>query len=71
MSKWQAGLADNTFGGMKRIAVFGDAGGSKLTLARELAAITGLPLGVCDELQYRRAVRWPTMRRAHPHTAGK
>ena len=42
-----------TLGGMKRVAVFGNAGGGKSTLARELAAITGLPLAVVDELQYR------------------
>jgi adenylate kinase family enzyme len=29
---------------MKRVAIFGNAGGGKSTLARELAAITGLPL---------------------------
>ncbi len=39
--------------GMNRVAVFGNAGGGKSTLARELAAITGLPLAVVDELQYR------------------
>jgi len=38
---------------MNRVAVFGNAGGGKSTLARELAAITGLPLAVVDELQYR------------------
>lgn len=38
---------------MKRVAIFGNAGGGKSTLARELAAITGLPLAVIDELQYR------------------
>jgi len=38
---------------MKRVAIFGNAGGGKSTLARELAAITGLPLAVVDELQYR------------------
>jgi adenylate kinase family enzyme len=38
---------------MKRVAVFGNAGGGKSTLARELAAITGLPLAVVDELQFR------------------
>jgi adenylate kinase family enzyme len=42
-----------SLGGMKRVAVFGNAGGGKSTLARELAAITGLPLAVVDELQYR------------------
>jgi adenylate kinase family enzyme len=38
---------------MKRVAIFGNAGGGKSTLARELAAITGLPLAVIDELQFR------------------
>src|SRR5258705_2815733 len=38
---------------MKRVAIFGNAGGGKSTLARELAAITGLPLHVIDKLQYR------------------
>jgi adenylate kinase family enzyme len=40
-------------GGLKRVAVFGNAGGGKSTLARELAANAGLPLAVVDELQYR------------------
>lgn len=38
---------------MKRVAIFGNAGGGKSTLARELAAITGLPLYVIDKLQFR------------------
>ena len=38
---------------MKRVAIFGNAGGGKSTLARELAAITGLPLAVVDMLQFR------------------
>ena len=38
---------------MKRVAVFGNAGGGKSTLARRLASITGLPLAVVDELQFR------------------
>jgi adenylate kinase family enzyme len=38
---------------MKRVAVFGNSGGGKSTLARELAAISGLPLAVVDELQFR------------------
>ena len=33
--------------------MFGNAGGSKSTLARRLAAATGLPLYVVDELQFR------------------
>ena len=40
-------------GRMKRVAIFGNAGGGKSTLARELAAITGLPLQALDKLQYR------------------
>jgi adenylate kinase family enzyme len=38
---------------MRRVAVFGNAGGGKSTLARQLAAITGLPLEVIDQLQFR------------------
>jgi len=38
---------------MKRVAVFGNAGGGKSTLARQLAEITGLPLHVVDMLQFR------------------
>lgn len=38
---------------MRRVAIFGNAGGGKSTLARQLAAITGLPLHVIDKLQFR------------------
>jgi len=38
---------------MKRVAIFGNAGGGKSTLARELATITGLPLQAIDQMQYR------------------
>ena len=38
---------------MKRVAVFGNAGGGKSTLARQLAEITRLPLYVLDKLQFR------------------
>lgn len=38
---------------MKRVAIFGNAGGGKSTLARELAAITGLPLYMIDKLKFR------------------
>jgi len=38
---------------MKRIAIFGNAGGGKSTLARELAAITSLPLFVIDKIKFR------------------
>ncbi len=37
---------------MKRVAVFGNAGGGKSTLARQLAETTGLPLYVIDKLQF-------------------
>jgi adenylate kinase family enzyme len=40
-------------GRMKRVAIFGNAGGGKSTLARELAAITGLPLHVIDKIRFR------------------
>jgi adenylate kinase family enzyme len=38
---------------MKRVAIFGNAGGGKSTLARQLAAITKLPLHVIDKLQFK------------------
>ena len=38
---------------MRRVAVFGNAGGGKSTLARQLADITGLPLHVIDLIKYR------------------
>ncbi|MDY0341371.1 MAG: adenylate kinase [Coriobacteriia bacterium] len=38
---------------MKRIAVFGNAGGGKSTLARRLSELTGLPLCSVDSLKYR------------------
>ena len=38
---------------MKRVAVFGNAGGGKSTLARRIAGGTGLPLYVIDKLQFR------------------
>ncbi len=37
---------------MRRVAVFGNAGGGKSTLARRLAEITGLPLYVIDVIQF-------------------
>src|ERR1043165_239047 len=42
---------------MKRVAVFGNAGGGKSTLARRLAEITGLPLFVIDFVQFPRGYR--------------
>jgi len=38
---------------MKRVAVFGNAGGGKSTLARQLAEITGLPLHIVDMLRFK------------------
>lgn len=38
---------------MKKVAVFGNAGGGKSTLARELAALTRLPLYVLDLIEFR------------------
>src|SRR5262249_18734685 len=40
-------------GRMKRVAVFGNAGGGKSTLARRLAELTGLPLHVVDMMRFR------------------
>src|SRR3954451_12481609 len=37
---------------MKRVAVFGNAGGGKSTLARRLSALTGLPLYPLDLIQF-------------------
>lgn len=37
---------------MKRVAVFGNAGGGKSTLSKRLSEITGLPLYVLDKIQY-------------------
>jgi len=38
---------------MKRVAIFGNAGGGKSTLARRLAAVTGLPLYPIDLIQFK------------------
>jgi adenylate kinase family enzyme len=38
---------------VKRVAVFGNAGGGKSTLARQLAEFTGLPLYPLDMIQFR------------------
>ncbi len=38
---------------MNRVAVFGNAGGGKSTLARKLSELTGLPLYSVDSLRYR------------------
>jgi adenylate kinase family enzyme len=46
---------------MKRVAIFGNAGGGKSTLAKNLAGLTQLPLYPLDLIQYR------TGGRAVPH----
>jgi adenylate kinase family enzyme len=38
---------------MKRVAVFGNAGGGKSTLAKRVAEVTGLPLYPLDLIQFR------------------
>jgi adenylate kinase family enzyme len=38
---------------MKKVAVFGNAGGGKSTLSKRLSEITGLPLYVLDKIKYR------------------
>jgi len=38
---------------MKRVAVFGNAGGGKSTLAKRLAGLTRLPLYPLDTIQFR------------------
>jgi adenylate kinase family enzyme len=37
---------------MKKVTVFGNAGGGKSTLSKRLSEITGLPLYVLDKIQY-------------------
>lgn len=37
---------------MKKVAVFGNAGGGKSTLSKRLSEITGLPLYVLDKIQF-------------------
>src|SRR5262249_44213453 len=55
---------------MRRVAVFGNAGGGKSTLARRLAALTGLPLHVIDMLQFRvGAAPAPHAEYVAPHAA--
>ena len=38
---------------LKRVAIFGNAGGGKSTLARRLTGITDLPLHSLDLIKYR------------------
>jgi cytidylate kinase len=44
---------------MKRIAVFGNAGGGKSRLARRLAEAMSLPLYCLDLIQFRAGRYWP------------
>ncbi len=37
---------------MKKVAVFGNAGGGKSTLSKRLSKITGLPLHILDKIKY-------------------
>ncbi|TYL96668.1 adenylate kinase [Bradyrhizobium rifense] len=43
---------------MKKVAVFGNAGGGKSTLARQLSEISGLPLHSLDLVQFRQGRYW-------------
>ena len=42
-----------SFGRMRKVAVFGNAGGGKSKLARRLAEVTGLPLYPLDRIQFK------------------
>jgi adenylate kinase family enzyme len=44
---------------MRKVAVFGNAGGGKSALARRLAEMTGLPLYTLDIIQFREGRYWP------------
>jgi adenylate kinase family enzyme len=44
---------------MKKVAVFGNAGAGKSTLARQLSEISGLPLCALDLVQFREGRYWP------------
>jgi adenylate kinase family enzyme len=44
---------------MRKVAVFGNAGAGKSTLARRLAELTGLPLHTLDLIQFRAGRYWP------------
>lgn len=54
---------------MQRVAVFGNAGGGKSTLARRLAEITGLPLYPLDLIQYTAAGEIPREQFLAAHAA--
>ena len=38
---------------MNKVAVFGNTGGGKSTLSRQIAAVTGLPLHILDKVQFK------------------
>lgn len=53
---------------MRKVAVFGNAGGGKSTLSKKLSEITGLPLYVLDKIKYQSGgieVSQEAYRRAH------
>jgi adenylate kinase family enzyme len=52
---------------MKKVAVFGNAGGGKSTLSKRLSEITGLPLHILDKIQFPEGVEIPQedYKRAH------
>lgn len=53
---------------MKKVAVFGNTGGGKSTLSRNLAEITGLPLVILDKIKYQAGgeeVPQTTFKQAH------
>ncbi|MGK7874277.1 MAG: adenylate kinase [Xenococcaceae cyanobacterium] len=55
---------------MKKVAVFGNAGGGKSTLSKRLAEITNLPLHVLDKIEYEaggKEVKYQDYRRVHNH----
>src|SRR5215831_13411643 len=47
---------------MRKVAVFGNAGGGKSMLATRMAEITGLPLYILDIIQFRDGRYWPKER---------
>ena len=59
---------------MKRVAVFGNAGAGKSTLARRLAELTHLPLHTIDKMQFRpggEAIPQEDYVRAHAELLGR
>lgn len=52
-SAFDASRVDRSLRAMRRVAVFGNAGGGKSTLARRLAEVTGLALYPVDAIQFR------------------